>query len=366
MRRGISAPLLLKGKAMFKIARAALGVSLLALVSSSALAADKITIGIVNAVSDGTLFIAQEKGYLKAEGIDADFVEFDTGAKMVAPMGAGQLDVGGGAASAGLYNAVDRGIRIKIVADKATNVKGAPFQSFMVRKALIDSGEVKTLADLKGRKVAITGAGGSDASVLNEAMRSVGLTYNDVEKIYLGFPQHAPAFQNGAIDGSITTEPTTTNIQRLGAAVVLTGNDAFYPNAQTATIMFSGDFAEKRRDVAVRFMKAYLRAARDFNDALVNGKLQGPGGDELVATALDLLFGLLQQVAQVRGLLREELLILRGEVFAFDEAVHRRGHFFVVAAFFEELPQIRVASRIEQSQTGEVSFRSELLRRGGE
>jgi NitT/TauT family transport system substrate-binding protein len=65
--------------------------------------------------------------------------------------------------------------------------------------------------------------------------------------------------------------------------VVLTGNDAFYPNAQTATIMFSGDFAEKRRDVAVRFMKAYLRAARDFNDALVNGKLQGPGGDELVA-----------------------------------------------------------------------------------
>jgi NitT/TauT family transport system substrate-binding protein len=283
MRRGISAPLLLKGKAMFKIARAALGVSLLALVSSSALAADKITIGIVNAVSDGTLFIAQEKGYLKAEGIDADFVEFDTGAKMVAPMGAGQLDVGGGAASAGLYNAVDRGIRIKIVADKATNVKGAPFQSFMVRKALIDSGEVKTLADLKGRKVAITGAGGSDASVLNEAMRSVGLTYNDVEKIYLGFPQHAPAFQNGAIVGSITTEPTTTNIQRLGAAVVLTGNDAFYPNAQTATIMFSGDFAEKRRDVAVRFMKAYLRAARDFNDALVNGKLQGPGGDELVA-----------------------------------------------------------------------------------
>jgi molybdate transport system substrate-binding protein len=46
-------------------------------------------------------------------------------------MGAGQLDVGGGAASAGLYNAVDRGITIKLVADKATNVKGAPFQVFL-------------------------------------------------------------------------------------------------------------------------------------------------------------------------------------------------------------------------------------------
>jgi NitT/TauT family transport system substrate-binding protein len=218
----------------------------------AASAADKVTIGIVNAVSDGTLFIAQDKGYFQAEGLEADFIEFDTGAKMVAPMGAGQLDVGGGAASAGLYNAVERGM-------------------------------VKGLADMKGRKVAITGAGGSDASVLNAAMKSVGLKYDDVEKIYLGFPQHAPAFQNGAIDGSITTEPTTTNIQRLGAAVVLTGNDAFYPNAQTATIMFSGDFAQKRKEVATRFMKAYLRAARDFNDALVNGKLQGPGADELIA-----------------------------------------------------------------------------------
>jgi NitT/TauT family transport system substrate-binding protein len=254
-----------------------------ALLAGQAQAADKVSIGIVNAVSDGVLFIAADKGYLKAENIDADFVAFDTGAKMVAPLGAGQLDVGGGAASAGLYNAVDRGIRIRIVADKATNVKGAPFQFFMVRSALIDSGQVKTLADMKGRKVAITGAGGSDASVLNEAMKSVGLKYSDVEKVYLGFPQHAPALQNGAIDGSITTEPTTTNILKLGAAKVLTGNDAFYPNAQTATIMFGGDFAEKRKDVAHRFMKAFLRAARDFNDALVDGKLTGKGGEDLIA-----------------------------------------------------------------------------------
>ena len=268
---------------MSTVLRGALGAAVFALMTVAASAADKVTIGIVNAVSDGTLFIAQDKGYFQAEGVEADFVEFDTGAKMVAPMGAGQLDVGGGAASAGLYNAVERGINIKLVADKATNVKGAPFQVFLARKELVESGKVKSLADMKGRKVAITGAGGSDASVLNEAMKSAGLKYDDVEKVYLGFPQHAPAFQNGAIDGSITTEPTTTNIVRLGAAVILTGNDAFYPNAQTATIMYSGDFAQKRREVATRFMKAYLRAARDFNDAMVGGKLQGPGADELIA-----------------------------------------------------------------------------------
>jgi NitT/TauT family transport system substrate-binding protein len=131
-------------------------------------------------------------------------------------------------------------------------------------------------------KVAITGAGGSDASVLNEAMKSVGLKYDDVEKVYLGFPQHVVALQNGAIAGSISTEPTVSKIVELGAGVRFKGNDEFYPNAQTATILMSGDFAEKRPEVAKRFMKAYIRAVRDFNGAVVNGRLTGPGADEMV------------------------------------------------------------------------------------
>jgi len=258
-------------------------VAALACSSPAAMAADKISIAVVDAASDVALFIAQEKGYYKDEGLEASFVEFDSGAKMIAPLGAGQLDIGGGAASAGLYNAVGRGIKIRIVADKARNVAGAGFQALMVRTDLVDSGAVKSIRDLKGRKVAITAAGSSDASVLNEAMKSVGLTYDDVEKIYLGFPQHVPALENGAIDAAISTEPTVTNLVKLGAAVRFIGNDAFYPNAQTAVIQFGGDFAEKRPAVAERFMKAYLRAVRDFNDALANGKLAGPGADDIVA-----------------------------------------------------------------------------------
>jgi NitT/TauT family transport system substrate-binding protein len=246
-------------------------------------AADKISIAVVNSTSDVALFIAQDKGYYKDEGLEASFVQFDSGATMTSSLGTGQLDIGAGAASAGLYNAVERGIKIKIVADKAHNVAGAGFQALMVRKALVDSGAVKSIADLKGRKVAITAKGSSDASVLNEAMKSVGLTYDDIEKVYLGFPQQVPALENGAIDAAISTEPTVTNLVKLGAAVRFTGDDAFYPNAQTAVIQFGGDFTDKRPAVAERFMKAYLRAVRDFNDALVNGRLTGPGADEIVA-----------------------------------------------------------------------------------
>ena len=62
-----------------------------------------------------------------------------------------------------------------------------------------------------------------------------------------------------------------------------TGDDAFYPNAQTAVILFGGDFAEKRPAVAERFMKAYLRAVRDFNDALKDGGSPVRGADAIVA-----------------------------------------------------------------------------------
>jgi NitT/TauT family transport system substrate-binding protein len=250
---------------------------------AAAAAADKVSVGVTNASTDIGLFIADAKGYFKEEGIEVSFTPFDSAARMVAPLGAGQLDVGGGAASSGLYNAVERGINLKIVADKGRNAPGYAFQSFMVRKALFDSGEVKSLKDLKGRKVAIVAPASSDMSVLNEAMKSVGLTVKDVEPVYLGFPQQLPAFQNGAIDGAITTEPTVSAMLKAGAAVRLTGNDAFYPNHQTAVILYGGEFASKRAEVGKRFMKAYVRALRDYNDALKGGRLAGKGADEVVA-----------------------------------------------------------------------------------
>ncbi|MDT3687919.1 MAG: ABC transporter substrate-binding protein [Pseudorhodoplanes sp.] len=245
-------------------------------------AADRVSVGVVNASSDIALFIADAKGYFKDADLEVQFHTFDSAAKMIAPLGAGQLDVGAGAASSGLYNAVERGINLRVVADKARNAPGYGFQSFMVRKALVDSGDIKSLADLKGRKVAIVAAASSDASVLNQAMISAGLRFSDVEKVYLGFSKHMTAFQNGAIDASITTEPTVSALIKAGVATRLTGNDAFYPNAQTAVILYGGEFATKRSDVAKRFMKGYIRAVRDYNNALKDGHLAGNGADELI------------------------------------------------------------------------------------
>ena len=55
--------------------------------SAAAMAAglQTVHVGIADASSDVVFFIADKKGYFRAEGIDAKFIPFDSGAKMVAP-----------------------------------------------------------------------------------------------------------------------------------------------------------------------------------------------------------------------------------------------------------------------------------------
>ena len=132
----------------------ALTIVALCLSASNAQAQTKVRVGNVNTASDVGIYLAHKKGFFKAEGLDIEFIGFDTAARMIAPLGTGELDVGGGTVSAGLYNAYSRKIGITIVADKGSSKPGYNFSQLMVRKDLVDSGRYKTFADLKGLKIA--------------------------------------------------------------------------------------------------------------------------------------------------------------------------------------------------------------------
>lgn len=253
----------------------------------SAAAADpvEVRIGTNNVVSDAAFFIANRKGYFAEQGIKVTFVRFDAGPKMIAPLGTGQLDVAAGAISAGLFNAAARGINIKIVADKGSSPPGYDYVPILVRKALVDSGKVKSFKDLKGLKVAEAGKGGSQSSKLNEAMKSEGLSYNDVQHEFISYPQHVAALQNGAVDAAVTAEPSATQAVERGAAVRMP-MDKIYPNQTIAALFYGGQFIAKSPDVARKFMIAYLKGARVYNDALKDGKFAGPAADEVIKILL--------------------------------------------------------------------------------
>src|SRR2546425_11913165 len=112
-----------------------------------------VRFGQVGGISDGGIYLADAKGFFKAQGITLESVAFQSAANMIAPLGTGELQAGGGAPSAGLFNAIDRGVQMRIVADKGSLAPGHGYEAIIVRKALAD--RVKSAKDFKGLKVAI-------------------------------------------------------------------------------------------------------------------------------------------------------------------------------------------------------------------
>jgi NitT/TauT family transport system substrate-binding protein len=241
----------------------------------------KVKVGVTNSATDVGFFIAHKKGYFRAEGIDAEFIVFDSAAKMIAPLASGELDVGAGGISAGLYNAVARGIDVRMVADKNSTPPGRASTKLLIRKALVDSGRYKSLPDIKGLKLANSAPGGSGEGTLKKILDKAGLKWGDVQEVYMSFSQQVVALQNGAIDLALPAEPQASDAIRNGAVRIL-GDDEVYPNHAISAVIYPAHFAA-RRDLATRFIKAYVRGVRDFNDAIVDGKFAGPRGDEVVA-----------------------------------------------------------------------------------
>jgi NitT/TauT family transport system substrate-binding protein len=246
-------------------------------------AAQTITVGATSSTSDAPIYIADKKGYFRDEGLDVKVVNFRSAADMVAPLGAGQIEAGAGSASAGLYNAVARGIKIRIVADKASSPPGYGGTKILVRKDHVESGRYRELKDLKGMKFAMNAPGVSNTSTLNTLLKSVGLKYSDVETVDMPLPDHVAALKNKSVDASASVEPGPALAIRNGDAVLIKSDDEILPNHQIAVLLYAEEFALKRSAAARQFMRAYIRAVRFYNGALANGRLNGQNADEVIA-----------------------------------------------------------------------------------
>lgn len=257
----------------------------------------KVSVGSLSIANDVAIFIADAKGYFAAEGLAVSLATFRSASDMVPLLGTGQIDVGAGSPSAGFYNAILRGIKIRIVADKGYSAPNYSPLALLIRKDLVESGQYKTLKDLKGLKFAMTGQGVSQSATLNTALKSVGLSYSDVETVNLPFSDQPIALANKAIDGALTAEPFATIAVERGAAVDVMRDDRIDPGHQLACLFFSEAFAS-RSDAAVRFLRAYVKGARIYNRALKDGRIAGENADEVLAILVK--YGSLKDQALLR------------------------------------------------------------------
>ena len=245
-----------------------LSVAMLVLLPSRARSqVETVKLGDLAAISNAAVYIAIEKGFFKEQGVVTEISNFASAAKQVPALVAGELEVSVGSATAGLFNAVAQQAPFRIVADKGQAREGYGFSLLAVRKDLVDSGQVKSFKDLKGKKIAILAKGNIQHYLVGKMAEEVGLTINDIELSFLDAPNQVTAFETKAIDAAYAVEPWVARFTERGVAVRFRTPDQVkgLGPVQVGVIIYSGKFITERRPVAQRWMNAYLKAADLFH-----------------------------------------------------------------------------------------------------
>lgn len=230
----------------------------------------KIKVGASPVLTTAGVFLAQERGYFKEEGLDVDIsILKSSGAQMTLLLSKGELDVGAGNLTAGLYNAINEGLDFKIVADKGHVDSKIESVALIIRKDLVDRGKYKQLKDLKGFKIALTSTDGSSQQVVMDLiLKKAGLTSKDIEYVKLSYPESNAALKAKVIDGVVQLDPYLTMALTQGYGHLVLPSNQVLKSQQSGALFYSPKFMKDHPNEAMKFMRAYLKGVRVYNKGL--------------------------------------------------------------------------------------------------
>jgi len=226
-----------------------------------------VKLGVTNRPDQAHLELAIRRGYFDKQGIQIETVPAGSGMDFVPAVATNQIQVATGSPNAALFNAFNRGIDIRIVADYA-HIGDATDStiSLVVRADLIDSGAVKSVADLKGRNVNWAMRGSYPDVFFHRLFAKNAMNFGQVEIQTIGFGDALAAFTTKRLDAGFVIEPLVTFAQAKGMGKVMLRGGEVDPGAVLSIMVYSPAFA-KNTDLATRFMVAYLMGVRDYHDA---------------------------------------------------------------------------------------------------
>jgi NitT/TauT family transport system substrate-binding protein len=244
----------------------------LAPTSAPAVQVETVKYAAGTSVSSAGVFIGIERGYYREVGLEIEIVPFSNAAEMIQPIAASQVDVANADTGAGIFNALARGLPLRFVADGNHTEPGHSSLAWVVRKDLVDSGAIRDLPDLRGKRLSPIARGSLVDSLGYRTLARAGLQPSDVEIEYVTFTDVLPALANQALDAAILNEPLVTSVVEQGLGVRWRGMDDLFGTFQSTLIIYSPTMTTQRQDVGRRFMVGYLRSLRDYQDAFNDGR----------------------------------------------------------------------------------------------
>jgi NitT/TauT family transport system substrate-binding protein len=246
----------------------------LAVLSHSAAANEVVRFGSLGGLTDAGVYLADELGFFKEEGIDLKTMRMANAPALVAALATDQLDVSGLALTPGLFAAQRQGIALRLVGDKQSFRPGFAATRLVVRSDLLKATPRESIQGLRGKIVAVSSKGSTSYANAIRMLKEAGVEPSEVKWKELKFGSMATALSSRAIDAAYLIEPYLTKLIMAGTCKDVSNVGKLGEKGASrlaVPIVYSETFAQKKKE-AQGFMNAYMRGVRVYNDAVIKGK----------------------------------------------------------------------------------------------
>jgi NitT/TauT family transport system substrate-binding protein len=238
------------------LTKIAVGIAGLSLAPDMTWAQVKTKLGYMKIVDNAAMFMAMDKGYFKAEGLELEPVPMAGGAVIVQGVTSGDLQFGWTNVIS-LYQAYVEGFDFKLIAGGATNLRGSN-ETHAIE--VLKNSPIKRAKDLEGKTVAV--------NTLNNIVQLMAMAWVDknggssakVKFIELPFPQMEAALVASKVDAISVQEPFAAVAARKPQIRVLANPwGDVVPKFLIASWFASEKWVQKNRGTAEAFVRAVNR-----------------------------------------------------------------------------------------------------------
>jgi len=219
-----------------------------------------IRVGTFASESTGSIFYAQDQGFLARHGLSATINMATGGAAVGSAMIAGDLDIGE-ADIVTIAIAHDKGLPFVFVAPGELHSIKTPTLACVVRDPSLRIGK-----DFNGKTMACNVSRGFGSLVTNAWIDNNGGDSKTVKWVEFPFPALSAALQRGTIDGYCAPEPFVTSGVAAGGHLVLLDKNPVAPTILQGGWFATKDWVAKNPAAAIAFLGA-IREANDWANA---------------------------------------------------------------------------------------------------
>jgi NitT/TauT family transport system substrate-binding protein len=251
------------------------------------------------------LYDGVDYGIFKKHGLNVTITRLNDSSQLVPALASNsvQIGVGVGADSAA---AILHGANLRYIA------MSEPHYNLEMWAAP----DIKTFADLKGKKVGLTSPGSQGDFGLTALLESKGMKRSDVQSTFLkSVPAEVAALESGAVSAILTQPPQGAQTREKGAHRLAEMSGLPFP---LGTYTVQASYLQKNREVLQKFYAAeaeslqYVRTHKKETSAVIQ-KYTGVKSQELSDYAYDFFLNVWQQTPAVDPKLIKQ---------AFDEAAN--------------------------------------------